>query len=271
MATMNRRSVIRASLGSVAAGALVAPISQPTPRRKPRPSGRCRASFPRRTPPFARRSRTMKKRSGNKIDFSIMPFQALNQKAISALTSGAVPDLIFHDAPATILPQNAWNDKLVDVSDIVEAYKSQLSETAILELQLLQQRHQAAELLSGAGQAGGRAVPHLGRPRRQSRLKLSRRAEDLGRVLGLLQAGADRAARQRHAQAVCSGLADHHGRTERRQRPVRPFPDRQRRRRHRHPRRQAAHRRSPGARGGDPVGRMHDQRSTRMASCRRRR
>ena len=37
-----------------------------------------------------------------------MPFQALNQKAISALTSGDVPDLIFHDAPATILPQNAW-------------------------------------------------------------------------------------------------------------------------------------------------------------------
>jgi multiple sugar transport system substrate-binding protein len=72
------------------------------------------------------------KESGNKIDFSIMPFQALNQKAISALTSGEVPDLIFHDAPATILPQNAWNDKLVDVGDVVEAYKSKLSETAIL-------------------------------------------------------------------------------------------------------------------------------------------
>ena len=32
----------------------------------------------------------MKQRSGNKIDLSIMPFQALNQKAISALTSGVV-------------------------------------------------------------------------------------------------------------------------------------------------------------------------------------
>ena len=72
------------------------------------------------------------KASGNKIDYSIMPFQALNQKAISALTSGTVPDLIFHDAPATILPQNAWDDKLVDVSDIVETYKSQLSDTAVL-------------------------------------------------------------------------------------------------------------------------------------------
>src|ERR1700719_5392099 len=72
------------------------------------------------------------KASGNKIENSIMPFTALNQKAISAITSGDVPDLIFHDAPATILPQNAWNDKLEDVSDVVEAQKSRLSETAVL-------------------------------------------------------------------------------------------------------------------------------------------
>jgi multiple sugar transport system substrate-binding protein len=72
------------------------------------------------------------KASGNKIENSIMPFMALNQKAISAMTSGEVPDLIFHDAPATILPQNAWNDRLVDVSDVVEVQKSKLSETSLL-------------------------------------------------------------------------------------------------------------------------------------------
>ena len=43
--------------------------------------------------------------SGNKIDLTVMPFMALNQKTVSALTSGVVPDLIFHDAPATILPR----------------------------------------------------------------------------------------------------------------------------------------------------------------------
>ena len=48
---------------------------------------------------------------------------------ISALTSGEVPDLIFHDAPATILPQNAWNDKLEDVSDVVEPYPNTLTQT----------------------------------------------------------------------------------------------------------------------------------------------
>ena len=81
--------------------------------------------------PRDRRGHT-RRSSGNKIDLSIMPFMALNQKIVSALTSGEVPDLIFHIAPSTLLPQNAWNDKLVDVSDIVEAHKSELSHTALL-------------------------------------------------------------------------------------------------------------------------------------------
>ena len=70
------------------------------------------------------------KASGNKIDLSIMPFMAMNQKTISALTSGDVPDVIFIDAPANILPQNAWDDKIVDVTDVVSPYSSQLTETA---------------------------------------------------------------------------------------------------------------------------------------------
>ncbi len=72
------------------------------------------------------------KLSGNRIDLSIMPFQALNQKAIAAIHSGEVPDLIFHDAPTTILPQNAWDDRLEDVSDVVEPQRTKLSATALL-------------------------------------------------------------------------------------------------------------------------------------------
>ena len=34
------------------------------------------------------------------------------------------------DAPANILPQNAWDDKIVDVTDVVAPYESQLTETA---------------------------------------------------------------------------------------------------------------------------------------------
>jgi multiple sugar transport system substrate-binding protein len=72
------------------------------------------------------------KASGNTLDYSIMPFMALNQKTISSLTSGDVPDLVFMDAPETILPQNAWDDKIIDVSDVVAPHVSQLSETAKL-------------------------------------------------------------------------------------------------------------------------------------------
>ncbi len=70
------------------------------------------------------------KASGNKLDYSIMPFMAMNQKTISALTSGDVPDLVFMDAPSSIIPQNAWDDKLVDVTDVVAPFQSQLSRPA---------------------------------------------------------------------------------------------------------------------------------------------
>ena len=59
------------------------------------------------------------KASGNILEYSILPFMALNQKIVSALTGGDVPDLMFHDAPSSILPQNAWDDKIADVSDVV--------------------------------------------------------------------------------------------------------------------------------------------------------
>jgi multiple sugar transport system substrate-binding protein len=68
------------------------------------------------------------KASGNKIDFSLMPFMTLNRKSVFELTSGDVPDLIFHEAPETILPQFARNDTLLDVSDVVEVQKSKRSD-----------------------------------------------------------------------------------------------------------------------------------------------
>jgi multiple sugar transport system substrate-binding protein len=76
------------------------------------------------------------KASGNKIDFSLVPFAPLMQKIVGALTSGDLPDVMSHDtAPATVIPQNAWNDKLVDLSDVVETQKSQYHPTAILASQ----------------------------------------------------------------------------------------------------------------------------------------
>ena len=70
------------------------------------------------------------KASGNKIEASIIPFAPLRQKAISAITSGVVPDII-ELADFSFLPLNAWADKLIDVSDIVEPVKSQYIDTAL--------------------------------------------------------------------------------------------------------------------------------------------
>ncbi|HEY2526556.1 MAG TPA: ABC transporter substrate-binding protein [Xanthobacteraceae bacterium] len=73
------------------------------------------------------------KQSGNKIDYSLIPTGPLMQKIVSSLTSGDVPDVISHDTQAaTVIPQNAWKDKLVDLSDIVDPLQSQLHPTAYL-------------------------------------------------------------------------------------------------------------------------------------------
>ena len=73
------------------------------------------------------------KASGNTIDYSIIPYAPLRQKIVSAVTSGAVPDL-FQNALAEMIALFAWDDKLVDVSDVVETQKEEFSETALLSV-----------------------------------------------------------------------------------------------------------------------------------------
>src|SRR4051812_7167932 len=131
MARMGRRSVIRGSLGLAATGILARPYIA-NAAATTAIVWQVQGFVPEEDAAFRKTVADYEKASGNKIENSIMPFQALNQKAISAITSGDVPDLIFHDAPQALLPQNAWNDNLVDLSDVVEAQKSRLSETALL-------------------------------------------------------------------------------------------------------------------------------------------
>jgi multiple sugar transport system substrate-binding protein len=131
MSIMSRRAIL-ASTGSILA---IGAVSRPYVARAAGTTAtvwQIQGFVPEEDVAFKKTVADYEKASGNKIDLSVMPFQALNQKAIAAITSGDVPDLIFHDAPAALLPQNAWNDKLVDVSDVVEAYNNQLSETAKL-------------------------------------------------------------------------------------------------------------------------------------------
>jgi multiple sugar transport system substrate-binding protein len=128
---MSRRTVIRGSLGLTAAGMLARPYIA-NASASTATVWQVQGFVPEEDAAFRATVADYEKASGNKIDLSIMPFTALNQKVISALTTGEVPDLVFHDAPATILPQNAWDNKLESVSDVVEAHRSELSATAVL-------------------------------------------------------------------------------------------------------------------------------------------
>src|SRR4051795_10550009 len=70
------------------------------------------------------------KASGNKIDYSIVPYEPLRQKIVSAITSGAVPDII-QNSPTEISALYAWDDKLLDVGDVIETQKAEYTETAL--------------------------------------------------------------------------------------------------------------------------------------------
>ena len=71
------------------------------------------------------------KASGNTIDASIIPYAPMRQKIIAAVTSGEVPDL-FQNTPFETISLFAWEDKLVDVTDVVETQKEAYSATALL-------------------------------------------------------------------------------------------------------------------------------------------
>lgn len=131
MVSMSRRKAISGSLGLAAIGPLARPYIA-NAAAKSAVVWMNQGFIPQENEGFKATAAAYMKASGNTLDYSVMPFIAMNQKTISALTSGDVPDLAFMDAPSSILPQTAWDDKLVDVSDVVSAYESQLSETAKL-------------------------------------------------------------------------------------------------------------------------------------------
>jgi len=135
MNRLSRRSVLRASLGLAAAGALARPFIA-NAAAKTATVWWQQGFVPEEDASFKSMVEAYEKASGNKIDYSITPFGPLMQKMVSAVTSGDVPDVMLHDAGSqNFLPQNAWNDKLVDLTDVVETQKSQYMPTAYLAAQ----------------------------------------------------------------------------------------------------------------------------------------
>jgi multiple sugar transport system substrate-binding protein len=132
MRKLTRRTMMRGSLGVAAAGAVARPWIA-NAQAKTATAWWNQGFVPEEDASFQAMVAEYEKQSGNKIDYSLIPTGPLMQKMVSSLTSGDVPDIMSHDTQdATVVPQNAWKDKLVDLSDIVEPLKSQLHPTAYL-------------------------------------------------------------------------------------------------------------------------------------------
>jgi multiple sugar transport system substrate-binding protein len=130
MRGITRRAVIQKSLGLAAAGTLVRPhISRAaaTTAEVWWPQG----FIPEEDAALKKIVADYEKASGNKIELSITPFAPQRQKIVAAVTTGVVPD-VFRNNPDEIVGLYAWDDKLVDVSDVVETQKEEITETALL-------------------------------------------------------------------------------------------------------------------------------------------
>src|SRR5262249_6529676 len=135
MNKFSRRSIVRGSLALAAAGTLARPhVANAAP--KTAHVWWIQGFTPEEDAALKRMIAEYEKASGNIIDASIIPFGPLMQKIVSALTSGDVPDVLTHTtAPNTVVPQNAWHDRLIDVTDVVETQKPHYHPTALLASQ----------------------------------------------------------------------------------------------------------------------------------------
>jgi multiple sugar transport system substrate-binding protein len=125
MGKLSRRWVLRGSLGLTAAGALARPFIA-NAAATTASVWWTQGFVPEEDASFRALVAEYEKASGNKIDYSLIPFGPLRQKTISALTSGDVPDAIDTNiADGSVVPQNAWDGKLEEVSDIVETQQAQ--------------------------------------------------------------------------------------------------------------------------------------------------
>src|SRR6185436_21168367 len=129
MSNLTRRSVLRTSLAAAAVGTFARPYIV-NAQAKTGTIWWAQGFVPEEDVALKKMIADYEKISGNKIELSIVPFAPLRQKIISAITSGVVPDLTtigLLELPAL----QAWDDKLVDVSDILEPHTATMLPVAV--------------------------------------------------------------------------------------------------------------------------------------------
>src|SRR5919109_2118766 len=130
MTTLSRRSLLRSSVAMAAAGTLARPFianAAATTATVWWVQGFAQEE----DISFKKIVAEYEKASGNKVDYTIAPYAPMRQKIVSAMTSGVVPDL-YQNSPAEIIALHAWEDRLVDVTDVIETQKSKYTRTALL-------------------------------------------------------------------------------------------------------------------------------------------
>jgi multiple sugar transport system substrate-binding protein len=132
MTTLSRRSLLRNSLALAAAGTLARPYVANAAATTAEVWW-TQGFIPEEDESIEKIVADYEKASGNTVELSIMPFAPQRQKIVSAVTSGVVPDLFWNN-PGEIIALHAWDDKLVDVSDVIETQREKFTETALLNV-----------------------------------------------------------------------------------------------------------------------------------------
>jgi multiple sugar transport system substrate-binding protein len=125
MTSLTRRSVLQASLGAAAAAGFARPYIA-NAQAKTATIWWSQGFVPEEDVALKKMVADYEKVSGNKVDLSIVPFAPLRQKIISAITSGVTPDLTTIGL-AELPSLQAWDDKLVDVSDVLQPYTAKMA------------------------------------------------------------------------------------------------------------------------------------------------
>src|SRR6516162_4570256 len=129
MAILTRRSVLRGTVGLAATGALARPHVANAAATTAEVWWN-QGFVPEEDAAFRVMVADYEKASGNKIDQSLVPFAPMRQKAVSAIASGIVPDIV-EVLDLWFAGLNVWDDKLADLSDVVEPQKSQFAPMAL--------------------------------------------------------------------------------------------------------------------------------------------
>jgi multiple sugar transport system substrate-binding protein len=129
MAKLTRRSLLRNSFGLVTDGALTRPYIA-NAAAKTATVWWAQGFAHEEDIAFNKLVADYEKTSGNAIDATVIPYAPGRQKIVAAVTTGVVPDL-FQNNPPEITALLAWEDKLVDVGDVVATQREEYADTAL--------------------------------------------------------------------------------------------------------------------------------------------